>query len=184
VAVAGAVQWLAAANPRTREKGRAPVGQPVVIVAIVVVGLVGAMVLWRWNVRRGERRRRVDAVANFPAELSTFEEPFLAAANATGKPRGLRWIAARLNGAPLFAVDRASGELYGLVAATIRFEAIEGGGMEEVEAVGNLRDATAVFVHRGGQWTTDGRAVFNLGPAGALDHYRNSLEQYEANAAG
>lgn len=117
-------------------------------------------------------------MAGFPPTLTAFEVPFLAAANATGKPRGLRWIGAHLAGDPLFAVDRANGELYALVPATISFEAIAGGGMEEVEAVGNLREATAVFVHRDGQWTTDGRAVFNLAPAGALDHYRESLEPY------
>jgi hypothetical protein len=129
---------------------------------------------------RGSRaaNRRRAAVAAFPAALEPFEGPFLAAANATGKPRGLRWTGARLAGEPLFAVDRVNGELYALVAATISFEAIAGGGMEEVEAVGNLREATAVFVHRDGQWATDGRAVFNLAPPGALDHYRESLERY------
>ena len=75
----------------------------------------------------------------------------------------------------MFAVDRVSGELYAFVAATISFSAIEGGGMEEVEAVGNLRAATAVFVHRDGRWTTDGRVVFNLDPAGAVSHYAESI---------
>lgn len=163
---------------RIREKGRAPVGQ-LGVVAVVVACVAAGVIIWRVRIARAIRGRR-DAVAQFPGDASVLEAPFLAAANATGKPRGLRWIAASLNGAPLFAVDRANGELYALVAATISFEAIEGGGMEEVEAVGNLRDATAVFVHRDGQWATDGRAVFNLNPAGALDHYRESLERYDA----
>ncbi|HYO25559.1 MAG TPA: hypothetical protein VEQ85_11500, partial [Lacipirellulaceae bacterium] len=68
------------------------------------------------------------------------------------------------------------GELYALVGVTVSFEAVAGGGMEEVEAVGNLRAATAVFVHRGGRWTTDGRVVFNLSPEAALAHYQESLE--------
>jgi hypothetical protein len=155
------------------------VGQLGVIVAIVVACVAAGVVYWRLKVASAIRRRR-DAVAQFPSDLSPLEAPFLAAANATGKPRGLRWIAARLNGAPLFAVDRANDELYALVAATISFEAIAGGDMEDVEAVGNLREATAVFVHRDGQWTTDGRAVFNLDPAGARDHYRESLQLYDA----
>jgi len=156
------------------------VGQPgVIVAAVVALAVVGSLAAWRLRVARGARLRR-EAVAGFPAALPTQEAPFLAAANATGKPRGLQWIGARLAGDPLFAVDRANGELFALVAATIRFEAIAGGGMEEVEAVGNLREATAVFVHRDGQWTTDGRAVFNLDPAGALDHYRESLEPFPA----
>ena len=66
--------------------------------------------------------------------------------------------------------------LYALVAATISFEAIEGGGMEDVEAVGNLRSATAVFLHRDRQWTTDGRVIFNLEPAEALARFDATLQ--------
>jgi hypothetical protein len=47
--------------------------------------------------------------------------------------------------------------------------------MEEVEAVGNLRAGTAIFVWRGGEWQTDGRAVFNLEPAETLAKYAESL---------
>jgi hypothetical protein len=156
-------------------------GLPGIILAVVVACTVVGFVLWRFGVARtGHHRRK--AVGQFPVELARLEDPFLAAANATGKPRGLRWIAAKLTGDPVFALDRANGELYALVAATIGFEAIAGGGMEEVDAVGNLREATAVFAHRAGQWTTDGRAVFNLDPAAALDHYRESLQPYLATA--
>ncbi len=60
---------------------------------------------------------------------------------------------------------------------TIRFEAVEGGDMEGVAAVGNLRQATAVFHFARGGWHTAGRAVFNLTPAETLEHFKN---QYEA----
>ena len=62
------------------------------------------------------------------------------------------------------------------MGVTIRFEAVVGGDMEEVEAVGNLRCATAVFTHNGYEWTTTGRAVFNLEPPEVLTHYAESLE--------
>ena len=39
-----------------------------------------------------------------------------------------------------------------------------------------LRYATAVFAHRDGAWTTDGRAVFNLEPAQAIQRFGDSLE--------
>ena len=47
-----------------------------------------------------------------------------------------------------YARHRRSGELSAFVSVTIGFEAIEGGDMEDVEAVGNLRAATAVFRRR------------------------------------
>jgi hypothetical protein len=151
------------------------VGQPW-IVALVGVALVAAAVLLWLRVGSTQRgARRDQAIAAFPERVEQLESEFLAAAAATGKPRGLRWMACRLDGSATFAEDRVNQELYALVAATVSFAAIEGGGMEEVEAVSNLRAATAVFVHRKGRWTTDGRVVFNLDPAGALVHYRDSL---------
>jgi len=62
--------------------------------------------------------------------------------------------------AVLLGRDRANGEIVALVGVTIGFEAIEGGGMEDVEAVGNLRAATAVFIHSGRAWTTQGKVIF------------------------
>jgi len=96
-------------------------------------------------------------------------ERFLAAASATGKPRGLAWKQCDLQDGLLLARDRATGELLALVGATISFAAIEGGGMEDVEAVGNLRAATAIFSWTGREWTTQGRAVFNLEPREVLE---------------
>jgi hypothetical protein len=106
---------------------------------------------------------------------SGLAEEFVRAAAATGKPRGLRWTRCDLAGEPLFAIDPERRELVALVGATIAFEAIEGGGMEDVEAVGNLRSATAVFVYRDGRWTTDGRVVFNLEPREAMERFGSSL---------
>lgn len=126
------------------------------------------------TVRRAvaERLARVE----FEHRYAELQPEFLAAAAATGKPRGLRWVGCQLQPGAVFARDKANGELYALVGATISFAAIEGGGMEDVEAVGNLRAASAVFVFRDGRWTTDGRAVFNLEPAEAVKRYGESLE--------
>lgn len=108
---------------------------------------------------------------------------FLAAAGATGKPRGLRWIACDMQGQNRFAQDRSNGDLVALAAVAIRFEAIEGGDMEDVEAVGNVRLGTAVFQFRNGAWQTDGRAVFNLDPEQTLQHYEEMLEPVDATRA-
>lgn len=149
-----------------------------VLLCLVVAGVGG--ILWRkLRIRQAEAavQRGIARFGEKPAQLA---EQFLTAADATGKPRGLRWKMCELSGIPLFATDRVTGELYALVTATINFEAIPGGGMEEVEAVGNLRCATAVFVYRDDQWTSDGRAVFNLEPPQALERYAESLAQVAA----
>jgi hypothetical protein len=147
----------------------------IALTALAIRALV-ALVLWI----RGRPARRLanrrEAARQFHARRAELEPAFLAAANATGKPRGLRWVSTRFDPSVLFAADRSTAELYALAGATVSFEAIEGGGMEEVEAVGNLRYATAVFAYRNGHWSTDGRAVFNLEPAQAIERFGDSLE--------
>ena len=85
----------------------------------------------------------------------------------------------------LFATrDRRTGQLAALVGVTIRFEAVPGGDMEGLPAVGNLRNASAVFFFQGGQWHSVGKAIFNLNPAEAIDHFKNQYERvgHAANA--
>jgi hypothetical protein len=144
-----------------------------VIVFLVVLVLAVAT----WALRRAfRRRRRAAARQDFGTRRAEYERAFFAAASASGKPRGLRWKECRFEDGALFARDRATGELIALVGVTISFEAIEGGDMEDVEAVGNLRCATAVFNHNGHDWTTTGRAVFNLEPPEVLVRFAESLE--------
>ena len=104
------------------------------------------------------------------------EADFLTRASETGKPRGLEWIDCEFADEVTFARDRSTGELRALVGVTISFRAIEGGGMEHVEAVGNLRSATAVFHSIQGKWETDGRAIFNLDPHQTIRHFQHELE--------
>ena len=146
----------------------------VLAVALVVVFI--AQLLWRrWRTAQKQAQRQL-AMLEFADPNSTnhrdsLQSEFLKAATGTGKPRGLEWKQCDLHEGQLFAIDRVNGELFALVGTTIGFAAIPGGGMEDVEAVSNLRCATAIFVHRLGRWTTDGRVVFNLEPpqgAGAL----------------
>lgn len=151
----------------------------IVFYSLIAIGLLALAALgWLargWWGRRSHTKRADRARATLPAEREQLERKFLQAANATGKPRGLRWVECNFQEGALFAYDRTNGDICALRGVTIRFEAIEGGGMEEVEAVGNLRYATAVFNYRKNIWTTDGRAVFNLSPQETLEKYRGSL---------
>ena len=98
-------------------------------------------------------------------------------ASSSGKPKGLRWTNCDFENDVAYARDRHTGELCAFVAVTISFEAIEGGLMEGVEAVGNLRAATAMFRTHRDHWQTEGRAIFNLNPAEAIAHYPQDLEK-------
>jgi len=149
------------------------------VLLLGIVAVFVAQLLWRrWRAAQQLAKRQL-ATLEFPEVRDALQSEFLAAAGATGKPRGLSWKQCDLDEGQLFATDRANGELYALVGTTISFEAIAGGGMEDVEAVGDLRSATAVFVHRDGNWTTDGRVVFNLEPPEALEHFQESLQPLE-----
>jgi hypothetical protein len=142
----------------------------------LIAVFVTAFVLWALVrpilfSRRIERSRR-----RFARNRQALESLFFQKAAASGKPRGLAWKTCGFQDRVFIARDRANGELVALVGVTIGFEAIEGGGMEEVEAVGNLRAATAVFIYTGREWTTRGRAVFNLEPREVLERYASNLD--------
>jgi hypothetical protein len=152
----------------------------VVVLYTLLVAFVVLLVALGWFARGWWGHRRFDSqLAQARLALSTdrraIETEFFEKASASGKPRGLRWVACDFHDGELLAFDRVSGEIYALRGVTVRFEAVAGGGMEDVEAVGNLRFATAVFFYRGKRWTTDGRVVFNLGPRETLEKFKASL---------
>ena len=140
-------------------------------------GCMASLPSWRGGPCAARARgagRAGDRVVPPPARAAGGEVPDAAA--ASGKPRGLTWNGLRLRTAVKFARDRTTGQIVALVPVTIAFEAVEGGPMEGVAAVGNLRNATAVFAFDRGHWTTGGKAVFNLNPDEALKHFQ---QQYE-----
>jgi hypothetical protein len=139
---------------------------------LVVLLVFGWVVLRPKFFARRVRRLR----SEFARNRRALEAEFFRAASSSGKPRGLVWKQCAFHGDVVTARDRANGEVVGLVGVTIGFEAVAGGGMEDIEAVGNLRAATAVFTHKGREWTTQGRAVFNLEPREVLERYGDSLE--------
>ena len=48
--------------------------------------------------------------------------------------------------------------------------------MEEVEAVSNIRAATAEFLYESGRWKTNGRVYFNLAPTATVKYLSTDLE--------
>jgi hypothetical protein len=147
------------------------VAAAVLIAAVIVVA--------RWAIGRSREKQMANQRAQFSRRREWLEAKFLQTAGNRGTPRGLEWVDCDFADEISFARDRRTGELTALVAVAIRFRAIEGGGMEDVEAVANQKAATAVFRHRGDEWTTDGRAIFNLNPVEAIEFYHSELERVE-----
>jgi hypothetical protein len=146
-------------------------------VAIVLVAGVLLALAWR-PLRRFGRAVHVErARESFQLQRPRLEELFFRTAAASGKPRGLRWTGCQFEPAVEFARERASGDIAALVAVTIQFEAIEGSDMEGLPAVGNLRNASAVFFFHAGHWHTVGKAVFNMNPGEAIEHFKNQYER-------
>ncbi len=142
----------------------------------LVVAIAAGLAAWPAALYLASRRRRnqVAAIERLRGSLDQLGEVFRAAAQLTGKPRGLRWKCVRLGPGVEAATDNA-GTLVALVEAEIAFEAVPGGGMEEVAAVSNLRSATALFNFRSGAWCTQGRAVFNHTPEEVLSQFAEEL---------
>lgn len=146
-----------------------------VVCFFVGLGFFGSRALQRHQANR-RRHDFEQACQLFFRRREWFEARFLTMASNSGKPRGLEWVNCEFDNAVSFARDKNTGELRALVGVTIRFEATIGGDMEDVEAVSNLRDATAVFRLEEGAWVTDGRAIFNLNPIETIRHFGHELE--------
>jgi hypothetical protein len=144
--------------------------------AIVVVALLAVLLAWRPLRRLGGDIQAERAKELFRLQRERLQAQFLPLAAATGKPRGLRWLECTFEGEVVFARERVNRQMVALEAVAIRFEAVEGSDMEALPSVANVRNASAVFFFQAGQWRTLGKAVFNLNPAEALQHFHRQYE--------
>jgi hypothetical protein len=126
----------------------------------------------------GERRHELaEAQLQFHRMREQLEAKFLQKAGLSGKPRGLRWADCEFENDVSYARDRQTGQLSAFVAVSIKFEAIAGGGMEEVEAVQQRKYGTAVFRYDPKQmWIPDAQPMFNLDPVEAVRRLHDTLE--------
>jgi hypothetical protein len=131
--------------------------------AFVAAGLLVVPLSRHW-----QRQQVHHAVQSFRLQREMLEAKFLDLARAQGKPRGLRWLDCDWLETTTFARDRKTGLITAFAGINVRFEAIEGGEMEDVAAVGTVRDAVALFHYQSGKWGTGGRALFNMNPEDAV----------------
>ena len=138
---------------------------------LIVGGIVGAGVIFgieRPLLRRWRRARCRRAIQQFRFDREHLEAKFFELAARSGKPRGLRWLACDWQNTVRFARDVRNGLLTAFVSVEVRFEAEEGGDLEDVAAVGTVRDACALFHWDGRHWGTGGRALFNMDAHSAI----------------
>jgi hypothetical protein len=146
------------------------------ILALLGIGLVGALLTWRPLTHWLREVHLARAREMFALQREHLEAKFIELAQKNGKPRGLRWRDCDWSNEVQFARDKATGQMNALVGVTVSFAAIEGSDMEDWPEVAPLRNATGVFFFSRGQWHTSGRAIFNMNPAEALRHFGNEYE--------
>ncbi len=150
-----------------------------IVAGIVAVGVVALICAWKPLQHRWLRRDAEQARQTFRLHRELLEAKFFTMASSLGKPRGLRWLDCQWQDQVVFARDRQAGLITAFVGVNIRFEAIEGGDMEDVAAVGTVRDACALFHYQLGGWGTGGRALFNMDPQTAVDRLQDQYESLE-----
>jgi len=144
------------------------------------VAVIGGLAAWYgWSPHRRLRQRVIrlrQARDLFHLRREHLEARFVSLASRSGIPRGLEWSDVDFQDSVRFARERGTGNLRALVGVTVRFRAIEGGGMEDVDMVERSRAATAVFLYDTDAWTTTGRVLFNVNPEQAIQRFGHELE--------
>lgn len=141
-----------------------------------IAAFLAILLAWR-PVRRWHSKMEVrEAIKRFRIQREQLEARFFDMARTQGKPRGLRWLDCDWQPEVTFARDRKTGLLTAFVAVNISFEAIEGGDMEDVEHVGTIRDASALFHYQHGRWGTGGRPLFNMNPQDAVARFEGQFD--------
>ena len=149
------------------------------LIGVVAIVAVAAIPLARWM----QRRELQQAMAAFRRQRESLEAKFFDIASQSGKPRGLRWVKCDWLPAVAWAREAQSGILTAIVSIELHFDAIEGGDMQDVAAVGTVRDACALFHYQYGQWGTGGKALFNMNAGDAVAKLRGQFIAVDSVAA-
>lgn len=133
-----------------------------VIAGIVVLLMAG--LAWKPAVTHWRKRDLEFALKDFKLRREFLEAKFFDLASRSGKPRGLVWERCDWHPPVTFARDLETKLLTAFVSLDIYFSALEGGDMEDVEAVGDVRNGSAVFHYARRTWGTGGKVLFNMNP--------------------
>ena len=157
----------------------AVIGVILVLGAFVVIALV-----WRPLLAARREARFALACRDFHRQRERLEVKFVQLGIIHAKPDGPRWSDCFFDDDVAYARNRSTGELSAFVAVAIEMEDLDGHVPHAPGAIGNLRNATAVFRFDGDHWETDGRAIFNLTPTEAIHFYQRDLQMVGQEVAG
>jgi hypothetical protein len=143
-------------------------------VAVAVAIVIGCTLI---PIRRRSRRVRFQqAKHGFHTQREWLEAKFVQQASAHAGADVPRWSDCTFADDVAYVRSRSTGELSALVAVTIATDEGDVAARSNADAIGNLQAGTAVFRFDGEHWVTDGRAILNLNPNEAIQHFRNDLE--------
>lgn len=156
-------------------------------IAAAVVSLLGVMLAWRPARRAWRKPRLEDARRRFHWQREHLEAKFIQLAQSHTRRGGPCWTDCHFDDDVAYVRNRSTGELSAFVAVGVAGTdtAAHGDVFQDgsLDAVGNLRAATAVFRFDRDHWDTDGRAIFNLSPSETIRFYRHDLEMVDQESA-
>jgi len=146
------------------------------LVSLAVVGSLLRAVWLRRKKRRTPEQELQQAKDLFEQQRLLLQSQFFEQATRRGVPRDLIWTRIDWSETTSFARDLQSHLLTAFVGIEVAFEAVPGGDMEEVEAVSQIRQASALFHYRENRWGTGGKALFNMTPDDAVERLIGQFE--------
>jgi len=149
------------------------------MVGLSALTITVAILVWLWSRKRRRAIRFTHARQLFHLRREWLEADFITLASGARKPQGLVGSDCGFDDDAVFASDRNTGQLRAFVGVSVRIKAAEEDGLADDPLADGLRAATAVFYFDGREWTTEGRALFNLSPFEAVQRFKHELEMVD-----
>ena len=143
----------------------------IVLFVLAILFLLG----WLWSLFPEIRLERAREL--FRLQHGRLENLFLDEVRKSGKPRGLHWVNCEFAGAVVFARERESRMIHALIPMQIQFEALPEGDMIDNPNVAEPRTGCAVFYFEEGGWFTQGKVLFNVSVAEAMQLFGAQYEE-------
>jgi hypothetical protein len=149
------------------------------MVGLSTLTMTVAVLVWFWSRKRRGSIHFAHARKRFHLRREWLEAEFITEASRAYKPRGLVWPDCEFDDEAVFATDRNTGQLRAFTGVSVRVKTAEPDAMADDPFADSPRAATAVFYFDGREWTTQGRALFNLSPLEAVERFKHELKMVD-----